>query len=82
MTHSTRAATLFSVAIFAFMATYHWAAWPLMGASLWMTTGRDPLWLVEHGAAWLRAALIRWACLLSWKVLQQFAGAKELVVEE
>lgn len=44
--------------------------------------GRDPLWLVEHGARWLRAALIRWACIASWRVLQRFAGAKELVVEE
>ena len=72
---------LVSILCLAF-SRYHWAAWPMWGALVVLMTGRDPLYLIEHSARWLRASLIRWACLLSWWVLREFAGAKKIVVEE
>ena len=50
-------------------------------AMTWMLSGRDPLWIIEHGAGWLRKRLAVWACVWAWRILQRFAGAKELVIE-
>lgn len=79
--HNQRAALIFSVVLFMACATYHWIAWPSMAIALWLGSGRDPLWIIEHSAKWLRAKLILWACIASWRVLHRFAGAKELVIE-